>query len=116
MKKCHLSQVFQVTCMNPVFLSVVPAASTRGEQGTQATAATVACQKILLIHLVVRLMEMVHQVHLVVSYMEMTRQIDLVVHQIHLVHLIILVDMVHQIQLVHQTVSCLDISLHTQRT
>ena len=52
-KECHLSQVLPVTCMNPVFLSVVPAASTRGEQGTQATAATVACQKILLIHLLV---------------------------------------------------------------
>ena len=37
--------------MKPVFLSVVPAAKTRGEQGTQATAATVACQNI------------VHQVH-----------------------------------------------------
>ena len=102
--------------MNPVFLSVVPAASTRGEQGTQATAATVACQKIIVIHLVVRQTELVHQIHLVVSYMEMAHQIHLVVGQTHLVHLIILVDMVHQIQLVHQTVSCLDISLHTQRT
>ena len=102
--------------MNPVFLSVVPAASTRGEQGTQATAATVACQKILLIHLLVRLMEMVHQVHLVVSYMEMAHQIHLVVRQTHLIILVDMVDMVHQIQRVHQTVSCLDISLHTQRT
>ena len=92
--------------MNPVFLSVVPAASTRGEQGTQATAATVACQKIILIHLLVCQMEMAHQVHLVVSYMEMVHQIHLVVRQIHLVHLIILVHMVHQ------TVSCLEVSIH----
>ena len=57
-----------VTCMNPVFLRVVPAANTRGEQGTQATEATVACQKILLINLVVVVcqMEMAHQIHLVV--------------------------------------------------
>ena len=33
--------------MNPVFLSVVPAARRRGEQGTQATAATVAWEEIL---------------------------------------------------------------------
>ena len=33
--------------MNPVFLSVVPAARRRGEQGTQATAATVAWEQIL---------------------------------------------------------------------
>ena len=33
------------TCMKPVFLRLVPAASKRGEQGTQATAATVACEK-----------------------------------------------------------------------
>ena len=36
-----------LTCMNPVFLSVVPAARRRGEQGTQATAATVAWEQIL---------------------------------------------------------------------
>ena len=85
--------------MNPVFLSVVPAASTRGEQGTQATAATVACQKILLINLVV-----VHG------------PLDGMAHKIHLVvHLIILVDMmhmVHQTQLVHQTLSCLEATRH----
>ena len=91
--------------MNPVFLRVVPAANTRGEQGTQATAATVACQKILLINLVV--------VH---GPLDGNGAQDTFGGAPDTpVHLIILVDMmhmVHQTQLVHQTLSCLEATRH----